>query len=99
MIHYSLQKNDQTKVQATPCTGALKGSLNDPIKNKLKKLLRIKEMQGRYLINKVNKVDSQTMDLFHTLTTKGILNQNLKGENKNYNITQLQMEYPHLLSE
>ena len=56
-------------------------------------------MQGRYLINKVNKFDSQTMDLFHTLTTKGILNQNLKDKNKHYNITQLQMKYPHLLSE
>lgn len=86
-------------MQGTPCTRALKGSLHDMIKNKLKKILRINEMQGRYLINIVNKVDSQTTDLFHMFTTKDILNQNLKDKNKHYNITQMQMKYPHLLSE
>jgi len=53
---------------------------NNPIKNKLKKILRVKEIQERYLINKVNTTNPQTTDLFHTLAIKDILNQNLKGK-------------------
>lgn len=67
-------------MQATTCTGARKSFMHDPIKNDLKHRLIVKEMQERYLINKVNKENSQTMDLFHTLATKYILIQNLKDK-------------------
>ena len=36
--------NDYVKVKATTCTGAGKSSLHDPIENKLKKRIRVREM-------------------------------------------------------
>ena len=48
--------------------------------NELKQRLRIQEMKERYIINKINKANSQTIDTFNTLSTEDILNQNLKDK-------------------
>lgn len=79
-------------MQATACTCAGKSFLHISSESKLRQGLRVKKMQERNFINKINSANSQSHRSVSQFNYKRDLNHNFRNKSMNCHTTQLQEE-------